>query len=84
MRNEQRMNNYTEEQVKDMLDKNSQFHSIEIDKLRNVIDVLKTDKERYKQALISISNGEPTLHKFTQISQDYRTYASFILSKERN
>jgi hypothetical protein len=78
------MNNYTEEQVKDMLDKNSQFHSIEIDKLRNVIDVLKADKERYKKALISISNGEPTLQKHTQISQDYRTYANFILSKENN
>lgn len=78
------MINYTEEQIKTMIDMDSQFYRIEIDKLRDIIDVLKADKERYKQALISISNGEPTLHKFTQISQDYRTYASFILSKERN
>jgi hypothetical protein len=78
------MINYTEEQIKTMLDKNSQFYSIEIDKLRNVIDVLKADKERYRGALLAISNGEPTLHKFSQISQDYRTYASFILSREND
>ena len=46
------MINYTEEQIKTMIDMDSQFYRIEIDKLRDIIDVLKADKERYKQALI--------------------------------
>ena len=51
------MNNYNEEQVKIMLDKNSEYYNVEINKLREVIDNLKEENARLQIQLEEMTDA---------------------------